>query len=203
MIDIKTIIPEAIKEFLKDEQYRKYIVLGVLGVIVLVYLVFGIMPKFSERAKLSREVKELKNNVELVNTRMAMLDQMTAKLKSLRMEFAGYADGLPNEKDVPAFLQELSTVARKSNVKILSITPSEFRPVAVEGKDNKFYREMPISVTAKSGYHELGEFISNIEQAKRFITVENLEISYDSRFPQRHNIDLVFKTYVSIDEEKK
>jgi len=202
-MNIESVVPENIKEFFNNEQHRKYSILVFIGIIVLVYLVFGILPKFSEKAKLSRQIRELKNDVELVNTRMARLDQMTTKLKSLREEFMGYSDALPDEKDIPAFLQELSTVARKSNVKILGITPSEFRQVAGGGKDNEFYREMPVSITAKGGYHELGDFLANIEQAKRFITMESLEISYDSRSPRKHDIDLVIKTYVTIDDGKK
>jgi len=62
---------------------------------------------------------------------------------------------------------------------------------------------MPIMITAKSGYHQLGNFISNLENEKRIINIEDLQIKYDASSPRMHNVVIMMKTYVSIEDEGK
>ncbi|MDD5634615.1 MAG: type 4a pilus biogenesis protein PilO [Candidatus Omnitrophica bacterium] len=206
MIDIKPIAIETLeklKVLIRDEEYRKYIILGVGVVVAVLLLFFMVMPQIAHLGNIAKKITEIKNNTELVENRITRLDQMSEKLRDLRVEYEGYANGLPGEKEIPEFLEELSAIARKSNVKILSITPSDFRPFESEGKGKDFLKEMPVAVTAQSGYHELGGFISDLEQAKRFVTIEKVSIKQDNKVSKQHNVEIVLKTYVSFDNEKK
>jgi type IV pilus assembly protein PilO len=200
---LKAMMPDKVKEFLSDEQSRIYVFLGSIAVFALLYLTFAIVPRFYELSKASREVTDINNAINQVNERAKRLDKTTEQLKSSRMELESYSRGLPDQKGVPEFLERLSSIARTSDVRILSITPSELKAVKAEGKSSGFYREMPIIITAKSGYHQLGSFVSNLEKEERFITIEDLRIQYDSKFPRKHNISMVLKTYVALEPEKK
>lgn len=203
MIDLKGMIPEKLKEFLNNDQNRSYLVLGITAILAVLYLVFAILPKFTDLSAASRKVNELNYKINLVNNRVKRLDKMIEQLKELRTEVESYSKGLPDEKEIPEFLEELSSIAKVSDVKILSITPLELKVVGQEQKGNGYYREMPIHITAKSGYHQLGAFISKLEQGKRFITIENLRIQNDKESPRRHTIKIVLKTYVSVEEDLK
>ncbi|RKY42967.1 MAG: hypothetical protein DRP85_01175 [Candidatus Makaraimicrobium thalassicum] len=203
MTDFKAVIPDKVKELLGDEQVRMYLVLGVTLALVVLYSVFAIIPGFFDLSRASREVARLNKKIDFVVTHVKRLDEMTERLKALKMELEDYSRGLPEQKEIPEFLEGLSSIARTSSVKILSITPSALKTVAEGKKSGGYYREMPIVITAKSGYHELGHFISNLETGERFITIENLRIQHDSRFPRRHSVRIVLKTYVSVEDERK
>lgn len=200
MIDLDRIMPEKLKEVLGDEQARAYLYLGITAVLAVLYLTFVIIPKSTELSRTSGMVNELCGKIDRVNSRVKRLGVMTRKLGGLRVEMEGYSRALPGETEIPEFLEELSATARASRVKILSITPSE-REGAENG--NGYYRELPVLVTAKSGYHQLGNFISDLEKGKRFVTIEDLRIRYNSRSPRAHDVKLVLKVYVSVAEEKK
>ena len=205
MIDLKNIKfdPEKIKTFLADEQNRNYIIIGGTLLIAVIYIVFLISPAFGNLAKVSRTARDLKNNITLVNSRLERLDEMKAKLENLKKEQVGYATQLPAEKEVPRFLEGLAGIARESNVKILSVTPHELTAKSTENKSGQYYGAMPIAITAKSGYHQMGRFINNLEEGGRFITVEDIKIQYDNNFPRKHNVQMVLKTYVAYENEKK
>ena len=200
---LKAMMPDKMKEFLRDEQSRQYAVLGSIMVLAFLYLTFAIIPKFYELSKASREVTDLNSAINEVNDCVKRLDQMTEQLRASRREFEGYSRGLPDQREIPEFLERVSSIARTSDVRILSITPSELKIAQAGKKGGGFYREMPIIITAKSGYHQLGSFIGDLEEGERFITIEGLRIQYDSRFPRRHNISMVLKTYVAVEDEKK
>lgn len=195
---------QKIKELLSEEQNRMYVIGAATLIVSVFYLSFIIIPKTSEIAKMARAVSDLKDNIKLVESRAEKLDEMNSKLDALRKEQSGYAKQLPAEKEIPSLLEGLAAIALKSGVNIQSITPQDLVDVATKASKDVYYREMPLLLTAKSGYHQLGDFLSNLEGASRFITIETLRILYDERTPRAHNIRMVLKTYVSvIDENKK
>ena len=210
MIDLKAetkkyIKLERVKDFLTDEVNRMYIILGATLVVAALYVTFLIFPKVSLLRKTSREVNELNEKMSLVMSRVKKLDLTTKKLKKQREEERAYSRQLPAEKEIPDFLEDLAGTAEKSGLKILSVTPHALAgnvPGRKKGKkkEKTYYRAMPIVVTAKSGYHELGEFVNRLETGERFIKVEDLSIDYDPATPRRHDIKLVLETYVSVEE---
>lgn len=209
MIDLKNlslndlkIDRDKIKTFFRDEHNRTYVILGSALVVAFIYLAFLIVPTFGDYLRMSRTARDLKDKINLVNSRLERIDQMKAKLELLRKGQSGYATQLPDEKEVPRFLEGLAETAKKADVKILSVTPYELSEKVPE-QAGQYYGAMPIVITAKSGYHQLGHFIDELEGGGRFITVEDVKIEYDSNFPRRHNVQMVLKTYVSYEDEKK
>ena len=197
---IDKVVPSRIKELFYDRVTRTYIALGSLGAVVLLYLTLFIVPICFNLSSISGETRKLNADINLVNTRIKQLDQKTTEIDKLKKELAAYSKGLPNKKEIPEFLEDLSSIAKASKVKILSITPSELKSVEAGGDVSKYYLEMPIDITAKSGYHQLGKFINNLEKGERFVTIKDLRIQYDSRVPRMPNIKITLRTYVSISD---
>ena len=192
---------EKIKEVIADPKKRDTSILAAVVFIAVLYVAFLIVPNFTKLALVSNEVRDLNDRISMVNGRMKRLDQITKQVDLLNVEVYGYIEGLPERREIPKFLEELAQVAKASSVKILSITPMETKQ-AEEG-DNPYYAVMSVKITAKSGYHQLGGFVSSLENGKRFIEVEDIIIKNDENFPRRHTVEMVLKTYVSIENEKK
>ncbi len=181
----------------KEERLRKLIILVAGLAVAAVYGSIFIVPKVVELPKVSREINDLNRKIDLVGDRVRRLDSMKQKLNDLKGEMEGYAKGLPKEKEIPEFLEELSSIAKVSGIKILSITPSALSGAQGGGH----YKEMPINISAKCGYHQLGQFISEIELSKRFITVGDLQIRQDENTPSKHLVNIVLIAYVAVDEK--
>ena len=192
---------QKLKELLSEERNRIYL-MGVAALAFGVfYLSFVIIPKTSDIARMSRAASDLKDDIKLVEGRAKKIDEMSAKLDALKKEQAGYAKQLPAEKEIPGLLEGLAAMALKSGVNIQSITPQAMVDIEVRSTKDVYYREMPLLLTAKSGYHQLAGFLSDLEGASRFITIETLRIQYDTKTPRAHNIRMVLKTYVSVGDE--
>jgi len=192
---------EKFKEIMSDQKKKDSLILGVALIVVVLYVSFLIIPNFTKLSLASSEVRNLNDRISVVNERVKRLDQLTKQLDLLRVEEAGYTEGLPQKREIPKFLEELSQVAKASNVKILSITPMETKKT--EEGSNPYYSVMLVKITAKSGYHQLGDFVSSLENGKRFIEIEDIVIKNDEGFPRRHDVEMVLKTYVSVENEEK
>ncbi|MBL7072279.1 MAG: type 4a pilus biogenesis protein PilO [Candidatus Omnitrophica bacterium] len=192
---IEKFIPDRIKKLFTAKEYRGYMILAIAGIILFVYLISAVIPKLVFLGKTSIEIKDLKAKIELVDSRIGRIDVLTKKFEKLTTEINGYSVGLPEQKELPEFIEELSLTAKTSGVKILSITPKE--PKDIE-KAGEYYKEVPIEITAESGYHELASFIGNLEGSKRFVTIEDLLIKSDVKDPRKHDITIKLKTYVYV-----
>ncbi|MBD3379495.1 MAG: type 4a pilus biogenesis protein PilO, partial [Candidatus Omnitrophica bacterium] len=121
-------------------------------------------------------------------------------LNEMKKEMLSYEKLLPGQKDFPELLDGLASVAKNSGVTIQAIIPGKLSAVGPRKGESDFLKAMPVVISAKSGYHELGRFISDLESANRFISLENLSLKYDKRTPRLHDIRIVLKTYVSTED---
>lgn len=193
---------EKAKEFLQDEEKRTYFILASSVLFAVLYLSLVIFPKTNALFRSSRSIREIRDDMELVKSRLSRMDDFNRKLEKLRTEYKGYSRQLPSEKEMSRLLEDLAATAKKSDVRLISVTPLEADETDV-GTGKIYYRSIPITVTAKAGYHQLGHFVNDLEQGGRFITVQDLKVSNDPRTPRLHNVKLVIKAYVSVDDEKK
>ena len=101
------------------------------------------------------------------------------------------------KEEIPEFLERISQMAKKSGVDILNIMPiSEDES---EDDQEALYKEMPIRVKAKCGYHELGKFLSDVETDSKFMRISGLEITHDAGDIWRHDVNLIVSTFIVFD----
>jgi len=199
MIDIKI---DKIKDLLKDPNMREYFIGGGIVFLAFIYFILAVLPAFSGFMKVSIEAGELSRKVQSAERIISRVDARIEKSKGLKEELGKHSKQLPAQKDITALLDGFSSIAGETNVKILSITPYDLKVMQTEGKEDKYYREMPIQITAKSGYHQLGDFVSSLEQGNRVIVIDDIKIWSDKNTPRLHNVNMMLKTYVSMENEK-
>ncbi len=102
------------------------------------------------------------------------------------------------EAEIPLLLQDITDLANKNNVKILQLNPVKAVKAgkAKKGAPATEFNFNLIALSLICDYHSLGLFINDLENAPKFMAVEELKIvpGSDSIFQQ--NVNLVIKTYV-------
>ncbi len=102
------------------------------------------------------------------------------------------------EAEIPLLLQDITDLANKNNVKILQLNPVKAVKAgkAKKGAPAAEFNFNLIALSLTCDYHSLGLFINDLENAPKFMAVEELKIvpGSDSIFQQ--NVNLVIKTYV-------
>ncbi|MCQ9208023.1 MAG: type 4a pilus biogenesis protein PilO [Omnitrophica bacterium] len=175
-------------------QYRHQITCSILILISLLYSSLFLLPKakalFLELAKSTRLKAEIVN----IEKNWANLSLLKEKIGQLDQKAQSYEKKLPGEKEIPAVLEYLSDSAKKFGVRITEIRPVE----QDKGKDAPpaFYYKAPIMLKAECGYHQLGRFLNELENADRFMEINDLKIVTNPRKSNIHYIQLIVVTYV-------
>jgi len=180
---------------LKDKKTQVMILAGLLGVLaVLIYVsfilkpqVFRVIEAVSGAGSISADLKDAEKDI-------ANIPAFEKNIGACREKVDRYEKMLPAEQEIPSLLENLSSMAKISNIKIVGIMP-----VAVKedkSKKPQVYQEIPILINAKSGYHELGKFLSSMENSDRFMKVADIQIKYNVQSPKKHDVEILVLTYI-------
>lgn len=164
------------------------------GVIVLALLVAGgyyllLSPVMTEvsglRAQRITKQAELQQNQAVA----ASLARFKQEAQALRARLETAKERLPSEKEIPALYRQVSDLAFQSGLSV-----SLFQPKDPVMKD--IYQEVPITVSAESGYHQLGSFFDRLARLPRIVNLTDLKLTGISRPTGTLKADLVLATYV-------
>ncbi|PIU41574.1 MAG: hypothetical protein COS99_04485 [Candidatus Omnitrophica bacterium CG07_land_8_20_14_0_80_42_15] len=208
------------------EKNTQWVILILLGVLIMFFLYLNLIfkPTIAGLQNINPKLTELKKNIETVEALVKKQEETKREFEKLQYKMRYYENMLSGEEQIPSLLEELSGMARESNVKIIGIKPtklntskdtvkkevvSRIRADAARDankeapkvkKAKASYHEIPISVEAKCGYHQLGVFISKLENANRLLVVNDIEIKTDPMTPREHNVSLIVSAFLMTEE---
>jgi type IV pilus assembly protein PilO len=76
---------------------------------------------------------------------------------------------LPDDPEMPAFLQALQNTATISGVELTSWSPSDEIP-------QDFFSRVPMKLTLKGKFHQIAKFVYSVGQVDRIINIENIQL---------------------------
>lgn len=180
-------------------------------VIVFVLIRFITVPSIRKSVELKKEIIKLRENLKKSEALIANAPQMQNKFAAMQQKLKDYQAALPLHSDMPNILQNISSIAVESKVKILKIEPLRSEKQAMpaakqEGKQDltkaaqPIYAEMPIRIEARGSYHALGEFINKVETAKNIMSIADIDMEIDSDDMFNHDARLLIIAYVLREE---
>jgi len=201
-IDLRDFDPKSMD--LKDRRTQVMLltVIVVLASAVL-YLYFIFVPQVIRVYEHSVDIGKMKSELKSAHSVITGFEKLKNGLKEDSQKVESYEKKLPAEQEIPALLENLSKMAKDSNIKIVSIVPAiSYFKDDKPANNGLIYREIPILITARSGYHELGHFLSNLENADRFMKVVDINIKANKLSPREHDVELMVCTYILLPENK-
>jgi type IV pilus assembly protein PilO len=114
------------------------------------------------KSKLDAEVKE-------AETAAANIDHHREELKRATQKFEEISGILPKGPEIPALLRSISDLGKRAGLDFISFVPGTETP-----KD--FYAEIPISISIRGPYHNVGYFLGEVSGLERLVTVNNINM---------------------------
>ena len=118
---------------------------------------------------------------------LAQLRAMAAELVRVRRESAEAQRQLeiakaklPTEREMPALYRTLSDAAVQAGLVVALFQPQPSRT-------RDFYNEIPISLVAEGGYHDIGDFVGRVATLPRAATIGELKLTGAKTEPTRSN----------------
>lgn len=129
---------------------------------------------------------------ELTEARAAAADVARFKREAAELEqrLEAMKERLPSEKDMPPLFRTLTDAAYQAGLAVSLFQPRE-------GQVRDYYVEIPITVSAEGGYHQLGEFLERVAALPRVVNVAEFKLTglTKARSPMKADLTLATYTY--------
>jgi len=167
--------------------------LGVLGVLVLLatgYWYFQHQPHMEQMAQLHQQITTKQDELEKHKKIAAQYDTFKAQVASLEAELLTLLKLLPESKEIPDLIRQISDLGVRTGLQINLI-----RPQPEQRKE--FYAEVPITVRVKGSYHAAARFFDALARLPRVVSVSDVQIEANTQETQ-----CLATTYRFLDEEE-
>lgn len=183
-------MPTFIQNFVDGPKLPKI----VLGVIFLAAIVAGgwfllIAPAQTEITALEGKRQQLQTELGTARSQVAELQRFRRELADLQAKLDVLKAKLPTEKETPGLYKTLSEAAQGAGLGVSLFQPREPRP-------KEFVAEIPITIQAEGGYHQLGQFFEKVALLERVVKVGEMRLTGLARARNSMRVDITLATYM-------
>jgi type IV pilus assembly protein PilO len=134
-----------------------------------------------QKEELSKQIKELNEAKAITQD----LEKFKRQIAQLNEELKIALTHLPNEKEIPEILKNISSLGRESNLEFTLFRPKPEEP-------QQFYAKVPIELTVLGSYHDTGTFFDRVGKLPRIINV--IDFNMTRREPKSKETEVVVRT---------
>ena len=131
---------------------------------------------------------ELKNQFSSKVFQAANLEAYKMQMAEMLLSFGVMLRQLPSDTEVPGLLEDITRTGLDSGLEFEEI---KLQPEVAQ----QFYIELPMTISAVGGYHDLATFASGVAALPRIVTLHDFEIKPQSDNSSRLRMTMMAKTY--------
>ncbi len=150
--------------------YRIALIPGVLAIVLAFYGYVFYAPASSELEGLRAQQLELQRKLNEVRAVAANLGAFEEELGRLERELTIALRQLPNSKELPVLLTDISTLGKNAGLEFKSFKPKPEVP-------REFYAEVPIEIEFNGQFHEIASFFDEISRLPRIVNIQELRMT--------------------------
>jgi len=158
-------------KYIPLERKKKIIIailILLLPVILFYYLFYD--PHKKTISNLDRQKVSLQSEVRKAKKAANNLQKYKNEKAEAEKRFTEIAIVLPKKKEIPSLLRNISDQGKGAGLDFLSFKPGQEIP-----KD--FYAEIPVDISIRGPYHNLGYFLDQVSKFDRIVTVDNIKMA--------------------------
>lgn len=116
------------------------------------------------------------------------LEAYKKQIKEMNEKFVDEAEKLPAEIEMSGLIKDITKSGLQYGLEFDKI-------ILVDEKAGSFYIELPIEITARGTYHAFGQFLNDLTQLSRIITIHDFTITPSMKFNGLLEMNVLIKTY--------
>jgi type IV pilus assembly protein PilO len=134
------------------------------------YLPFGYRPTAKRIQALRSDYEKKSSDLARARQAVADLPRFQAEYTALHERYEMAAELLPAERELPGLLRKITLAGQQAGVVFQLVRPEP--PVA-----RTHYTELPIYITVRGGYHQVGQFLAQLANLERIVNVGTVNLA--------------------------
>jgi len=190
-------------EWLEDlfDKPREQKILYLVGVSVVIWVLlwmFLLSGQWGRVSKVRAEAKADRERLTELQVKADNLESVRKMVKQLDRELSAALARLPDRKEIPNLLNNLSELASASGLQI-----TKFRQLNEQLKD--YYAEVPVELSMKGSFHQVAGFFWRVPRLNRLINVTSISMKRPAVVGDTVRIEAscLATTFRFLDEEER
>ena len=160
-----------VEKILKLPTKQKIVILVIaLAVEAFALLWFVYRPKYQELDGLKAQLSTLQIEIDDKSRIANNLPRLQREYDQLNMELAQALTELPNSKEIPSLLTNITALGKNAGLDFLV-----FRPKPESPKD--FYAEVPVDINVYGSYYSVANFFAAVANLPRIVNIANVSFA--------------------------
>ncbi|MCF8061414.1 MAG: type 4a pilus biogenesis protein PilO [Deltaproteobacteria bacterium] len=148
---------------------RILILVGTLVLLAGAFTWFVYIPKTEAIQKKEKSVKELSRKLAEVEKEVRNREKFEEKFKQVNAQFDEALKILPDSKEIPSLLTNITRLGNEAGLQFLLFTPQNER-------GRGFYKEIPVSIRVEGTYHNVARFFDSVGRMDRIVNILNVSM---------------------------
>jgi type IV pilus assembly protein PilO len=163
------------------------ILVVILCILAGLYLYAFYIPQRNELKVAKGELDKLRKELIISKDIARDLQKFKDQIEKLNEELKNALTQLPNEKEIPEILRNISSLGKASNLEFTLFRPKPEEP-------QQFYAKVPIELNALGSYHNMGIFFDKVSKLPRIINVVNFSMTRAKDVKEKTESEIILKS---------
>lgn len=156
---------------------QRLAILALLALTVVgAYVYLFYLPSRETLERLGAQQLELQRKLSEVRSVAANLPAFQARLSDLETELKTALRQLPNSKELPGLLTDVSSRGKNAGLEFRAFRPKDEVP-------REFYAEVPIEIEFTGSFHDIARFFDDVSKLPRIVNVADLKVEIEKETP--------------------
>jgi type IV pilus assembly protein PilO len=144
--------------------HRILIFVGTIALLTGLFVWLVVWPKTREIAQKRQEIQGLDQKIHQARIRAKDLPKFEAELKEVNTQFEEALRLLPNEREIPSLLRNITEVGTEAQLEFRYFSPQKERA-------KEFYYEIPVAIEVSGSYHNVASFFDAVGRMERIVNI--------------------------------
>jgi type IV pilus assembly protein PilO len=171
---------------------------GAAVLIVLLYAFLFYIPRSREIIDKQGQIKNLEAEQTKIQALLKDREKAEEEIVEVEGRFNQVKVQLPEQKEIPELLRQVSNLGRESGLEILLFRqkPEIFQDL---------YAEVPVEVAVRGGYHQIAMFFDKVRHLDRIVNVADISVKNPRPMGGQMQVEAAFfaTTYRFLSEEER
>ena len=171
------------------------ILAGLFGILLglILWAHFFMLPQQAACAELHSRLEKARQEVAATRQKMAHLPALQSEISRLMAQEPMMVEASPEEQ-LPELFKLMAQEAKAAQVRLLGVKAQ--KEIGQVAPSPNGFLELPVQVDVSGGYHQLGQFIDNLEGPNNFIRIQELRIKSNPNDMWHHQATLLLDVYL-------
>lgn len=152
-----------------ERKKKVMIVIAAVIVPVAFFYLLSYKPGLEKNAAIEQQISTARADLLKAEKSAADLPRVEREVAETREAFELAAVVLPKTSEIPDLLRNISDLGRRAGLDFIT-----FKPGAETARD--FYAEIPVDISIRGPYHNMGVFLDQISKLDRIVLVNNIKM---------------------------